>query len=381
MKNFLFQSRTLFFGFSLITLLGGIGLYINFMHLIDKNNEAIRHIEIERAHKVAQTIISKLDENTFYAILLNDKAQAISDVISNLLSYYCNDEFKYVYILYKDDKGDYRYLADGSLAEDRSNVNQKFIPTAPQLLQRALDEKKDVYDLVSHADGLWLTYLSPIIHDGAVESILILDISTQEYEAFSNIIVLLSHSLNLFLVVLFCLFFVIAIQGGLFYKQMKRSMVDSLTKLHNRHYLTYLLSQRNIETMIPLIIDIDHFKKVNDTYGHIAGDIVISYVARQMMFATRIGDHIIRFGGEEFLILLSASKSDTDIIHIAERIRGSIGNEPIRINDTVNLTVTISIGINLSRENIPLMDSIKKADEMLYKAKRNGRNRIEVFKD
>ncbi|MDD2384529.1 MAG: GGDEF domain-containing protein [Sulfurospirillaceae bacterium] len=381
MKNFLFQSRTLFFGISLITLLGGMGLYINFMHLIDKNNEAIRHIEIERAHRVSQTIVSKLHENTFYNLLQSYKTQDISDRISTLLSYYCNHEFKYVYILYKDAKGDYRYLADGSVESDRSNVNQKFIPTAPLLLQKALDEKEDVYDLVSNADGLWLTYLSPIMNKGVVESILVLDISTQEYEAFSNIVIPLSRSLNLFLVVLCGLFLVIIIQGGMFYKQVKRSMVDSLTKLHNRHYLNYLLSQRNIDTMIPLVIDIDHFKNVNDTYGHIAGDKVISYVARQMMFATRIGDHIIRFGGEEFLILLSDSKSDNDIIQIAERIRESIGNKPVRIDDTLNLTVTISIGINLSRKNIPLMESIKKADEMLYEAKENGRNRIEVFKD
>ena len=124
-----------------------------------------------------------------------------------------------------------------------------------------------------------------------------------------------------------------------------------------------------------IIFDIDHFKKVNDTFGHLIGDKVLKCVADRVKKALRPYDIFGRYGGEEFTIFVS-DISSTDIANYAERIRRAICGEPMEFMDT-KLTASASFGIApVTPKKLEAIIHI--ADEALYKAKQEGRNRVEL---
>lgn len=165
----------------------------------------------------------------------------------------------------------------------------------------------------------------------------------------------------------------------------KESKTDFLTGLYNRRYMDEGLKELIEKCKISLsknsilMIDIDHFKKINDTYGHQIGDFVLKQVSEIMKESLRGSDILIRFGGEEFLSLLT----DTDIDSakmIAERLRKKV-EKGIFVADYMEIPVTISIGIaeigDVKVEE-DFMSKVEKADKALYDAKMAGRNRIAV---
>ena len=163
-----------------------------------------------------------------------------------------------------------------------------------------------------------------------------------------------------------------------------KATTDELTHLANRRTLfdrlaiEYERVQRNPGLRCCLLaIDIDHFKRVNDTWGHAAGDVVLAHVAQTMKTQTRRIDIPARVGGEEFVILLP----DTSVEHaraLAERIRASIENTPVSAGD-YQISVTISIGLSaINPDDRDDQQALERADLALYEAKRSGRNRVEI---
>jgi two-component system cell cycle response regulator len=161
------------------------------------------------------------------------------------------------------------------------------------------------------------------------------------------------------------------------------AVIDPLTGLNNRRYftshMTSLLGQVGVRRrdLALLILDIDHFKAINDTYGHDAGDEVLVEFANRLRRWVRGIDLVCRLGGEEFVIVMP----ETDVAlgrRIAERLRESIGGEPFTVaGGRHRLTVTVSIGMTALRESDGSPEALlKRADEALYRAKREGRDRV-----
>jgi len=160
---------------------------------------------------------------------------------------------------------------------------------------------------------------------------------------------------------------------------------DTLTGLANRRFFTEAAAaeikrtQREQHTLAVLGLDLDHFKRVNDQYGHDVGDLVLQSAARVFQSALRTGDFAARMGGEEF----SAFLPNADIAQataVANRVRQAIASTPILLPPGEVLTVTVSIGISLWQEGEEdLQPALKRADQALYQAKQNGRNRVEAF--
>ena len=156
---------------------------------------------------------------------------------------------------------------------------------------------------------------------------------------------------------------------------------DNLTGCYNRFYLNLQLKEFMANVLryhVPLsviLLDIDHFKKINDTYGHLAGDRVLKRLAEILIGNLRKGDTVIRYGGEEFLILLPYTYLE-EACEVAERIRKTVAESDFPINGT-SLKVTISLGVAFLEPGIrSLEDLISIADERLYMAKNRGRNRV-----
>jgi diguanylate cyclase len=127
-----------------------------------------------------------------------------------------------------------------------------------------------------------------------------------------------------------------------------------------------------------LMIDIDHFKKVNDTWGHQTGDIVLRHLAQTLQKAVRGGDHVARYGGEEFAVILPNTDGKAAVT-VAENIRETLAKEPLVIELTPPITpTTVSIGAACYDPGEPLAEWVGRADAALYSAKRDGRDRVEL---
>lgn len=165
---------------------------------------------------------------------------------------------------------------------------------------------------------------------------------------------------------------------------MENIFKDELTKLSNRKYLnvhlnSVMLKYKNLKTPFGLMfLDIDFFKKVNDNYGHNIGDEILKMVGKVFTSACRDNDIIGRWGGEEFIGVFE-NIDEKRIIEIADRIRMLIENSELDI-DNEKIKVTISIGVSLIKNDEIIESLIKRADEGVYLAKKNGRNRVEFKK-
>jgi two-component system, cell cycle response regulator len=150
----------------------------------------------------------------------------------------------------------------------------------------------------------------------------------------------------------------------------RRVILDAIAREHARHL-------RHAESFGVILVDLDQFKHINDTYGHLAGDAVLKEAARRINASTRPYDTVGRYGGEEFLVL--APSCDTaGAMRLAERIRESLGSAPVE-TDHGPVSVTLSCGISVGSAANPLdpRDLIHLADGALYRAKELGRNRSE----
>ncbi|WP_457743691.1 diguanylate cyclase [Sulfurimonas sp.] len=156
---------------------------------------------------------------------------------------------------------------------------------------------------------------------------------------------------------------------------------DYLTGLYNRRYFynhmnEYLENINDTDEKLSIaMIDIDHFKKVNDTYGHDVGDGVIVQLSDILRSLVKASDIVARFGGEEFCVVLKNVKKET-AIEILERIRIEIETVSYRVDNEKTLQFTISIGATMYSKEEDLEENISRADMMLYKAKNSGRNRL-----
>lgn len=161
---------------------------------------------------------------------------------------------------------------------------------------------------------------------------------------------------------------------------------DPLTELPLRYGIEndFALSQkearRNRSLLYVAIIDIDHFKPVNDTYGHLVGDQVLRHLADTLKQTLRSSEPLYRYGGEEFLWLVKC-KFPEEARKSARRVVAAVGTTPVPINDDEILRMTITMGLALVGEQEDLTSAIKRADLALYEGKRNGRNRYVIAEE
>ena len=161
--------------------------------------------------------------------------------------------------------------------------------------------------------------------------------------------------------------------------------VDGLTGLFNRRWMNEFFKRQisralsDNKPMTLLLADLDHFKQINDTYGHIVGDEVLSAVASILSKQVRPSDLLARFGGEEFALIL-ADTSLTEAKQIAERVRAAVDETLFKVQgkSESEIHLTISIGITTLMLGDDINNLLTRSDHALYQAKENGRNRIEV---
>jgi diguanylate cyclase (GGDEF)-like protein/PAS domain S-box-containing protein len=152
------------------------------------------------------------------------------------------------------------------------------------------------------------------------------------------------------------------------------AITDGLTGLYNHRAFQGMLREAQSAGLVSLILlDVDHFKKFNDTHGHPAGDAVLRQVARILESTARQGDYVARYGGEEFVVILPGTNAEMATV-AAERFRRAI-----EVDRETGFSVTASFGVATAEEGTPTVDLVTLADTALYQAKGSGRNRVLHF--
>ena len=235
---------------------------------------------------------------------------------------------------------------------------------------------KDSYDLVI-LKSLNVTLVVPMIYQKHIVGVLVLGqrifgeeenlFTTEEKKQILDIATLAALSINTAMLI-------------------EQSSTDMLTHLKLRHFFLNVVNSRisqATETNTPLAIvmlDIDHFKRFNDIYGHACGDFVLQRIARILQSLIRSDDIAARYGGEEFIIMLH-NVTEFEADKVTERIRNNIENDDIVFSD-IHMQVTISIGYTvfnpeqMQGKKVKLEYLVNLADEALYSSKHNGRNRV-----
>lgn len=166
----------------------------------------------------------------------------------------------------------------------------------------------------------------------------------------------------------------------LFHQALKMAYTDPLTKTNNRTAFNDQVmreikrAERSEQHLSLIFVDIDHFKSINDDYGHACGDMALASTAAWIKDSVRGSDVVFRYGGEEFVILLTDTNLDAAAL-IAERIRADIESHTLAYGMDI-LNITASLGVSSLRGNDSLEGFIKRADEAMYRAKANGRNQV-----
>ncbi len=165
------------------------------------------------------------------------------------------------------------------------------------------------------------------------------------------------------------------------------AIMDSLTGLYNRRYLKQMFpkllaqARRDKHTLSGLMLDLDHFKKINDNYGHLVGDACLTHLGVLLKKSSRASDYIFRVGGEEFLILTLGESSISSEL-LAKKIKQSLSKHPFSSEQTI-ITMTASIGVSHADNKLPpesaLTNLLFQADKALYSAKHKGRNRVVIY--
>ncbi len=167
-----------------------------------------------------------------------------------------------------------------------------------------------------------------------------------------------------------------------FNRSLSMAFTDSLTGIYNRRYLMAHLGtllgqcESDSQTLAVLMIDIDRFKSINDTYGHAVGDGVLRQLANRLSISIRSSDLVARLGGEEFVIVLPSATEETAVV-VAKRILDAVASTPFEKLAVQPLSVTVSLGAAVTDQAGETVDSLlQRADQALYAAKAAGRNRM-----
>ncbi len=373
--------RREFFIFFLLFLLALFFVYT--YNEISKSKESIfERIEQHEISQMAyvlqnmqQRILKQVGEHNIDDLITFFQDKEHTTQYEEMLSMMLTSDVKYSYILHRDETKKFRFLLDASKT-DKASFNQKFDVNAPEY-ELAYSTKKPQLIKQQNVENLYITYLHPITKDGKVVALFNIDFTTD-----IKAIILESIKPLETLFTLLTLFVVIFMAMTLmqifhYFITKKKIFTDPLTKTFNRNYLEEIGSVLNLENYSLAMLDLDKFKIINDTYGHKAGDYVLSHASKIIKNSIRDNDILVRYGGEEFLLLIN--NRDNTKRDICERIRNNVAKEKF-VYDGHEIYVTVSIGLHVNPHlEKNMQEAVKKADKMLYEAKKNGRNRVVVY--
>jgi len=359
-----------------IILLSMFDLYSLIYQTESKLTKNMEDLFVQQAQEITANIAHHLHEHIHKNLYLElKKNPQLRYQIEHSLTTAVTSNYKYVYVLYRDKYGNFRYLLDGS-KQDKGEFDEKFSVISPEW-DVAYNTKQPTIINQKKVDILSLTFLRPFVLNGKTEAIIAIDFSVNFPKKIKKATEPMREVLIYIFIAIGLLLSLLIYQIIVNYMTKKDSFIDPLTQVYNRHFLRDFLNRMHTDRYQLVMLDIDYFKKINDHYGHDAGDYILKNVAKLIKSLIRNDDILVRFGGEEFLLFVKKdTKNSKHVVDVAQRICSTLEATEFRFNETV-IKVTISAGITLHIQHYKtLNDAIKHADNMLYIAKREGRNKV-----
>lgn len=376
------RSFLIFFSISLSLTLIILLIIVNRLEeKFEKNMIYISTKDIIEITKNTALSIEDILNQHYNCIKAVKNSVSIQQQIDTKLSILVTKNIKYAYLLYRDNKGVFRFLADGAKGDGKAMVDQKFDIQNPQWLE-IYKTKKPIMIKQPLLHQLSITYLIPLIHNNQVQMILAIDFSIVKTEDINKIISFVKNIIISIIIIIFIFASMLLVQMFKYFTVKKKAYIDKLTGVYNRNYLQEIEESVDLQEYILAAIDIDFFKLINDRYGHDIGDLILHGIAKNMLQSIRSHDDIvIRYGGEEFVILVKKQKTNEDhSLDIIKRIFQNIREKQFKLPNGELLNITVSIGVNLHPEkSLNFKEAFKLADIALYKAKNSGRNKIEIY--
>ncbi|HEX5329901.1 EAL domain-containing protein [Sulfuricurvum sp.] len=371
------------------TLLLFLGSVIYFQFHMVSQTEKISHQLIETSLSepsiMAENIAHSLEvigakEGNLSEKLLNDSV--LRDAVESSMRVLKTPAIGYIYLLYPDGET-LRYLADASSGDERARPGQRFEAFDEEWMESI--RRGEVHNIYSSQfASIGVTHIRPIKVDGKVQAVLVFDLMMQRVEAIDDMSAELQQMMKITIIVLTLIGVIVILSAIRFYFINSKLHTDPLTQVHNRNFLEDLRASYNLLDFHIISVDIDHFKKINDTFGHDAGDVILHNVAQIILSHLRKRrDFVIRMGGEEFLLLIRPDTSAPfDTLSVAKRIHNAIYNSDMLLPNGEEIHVSVSMGVNVKTKNAASFDdALKQSDIALYHAKHNGRNRIEQYEE
>jgi len=372
------------FLFLMLFVLGVFFIYI-YLYIKDTQKEIFAKMQKNKIENVSY-ILKNIEETLVTKNSITSKEELISHLSNKknrvhyeeMIALFITPSIKYIYLLYKDPDERFRFLLDAS-KEDKANFYQKF------------DVFNEEYELVYQSlkpqiiqqqkmQNLYLTYLFPIKSSNEVIGILSVDITDTIQSEILELLSPLETFFVILIVFIFLLMLMTIMQVFHYFITRKKIFTDPLTQIYNRNYLQEISPRLNLNHYSLAMLDLDHFKVINDVYGHKAGDEILAKSSLIIKSSIRDNDIFLRYGGEEFMLLLYNRDSKDDLSEIYERIRKNISSH-IFTYEKNKIEMQVSIGVHecpATEKN--LNEAIKVADKMLYIAKKEGRNRVVYHK-
>ncbi len=332
MKNKLFLKRPLYLILSTSIISIILLILLNYtIKLEDKFEDKMLNISTNDIFSISNNVVSSIAdqlEKTQSPIQTILSDTLIQKNLENKLKTLLTNNIKYTYLLYKDKNDVFRFLVDASPEPEKARLNQKFDIDTPLWLD-VYKKKEPILIKQNLLKQLSITYIIPVIINNDVEIILVVDFAIEKIEDINNIIYFIKYSI-IGVVGIIILFMIILIAQTIKYSMIKKSVyIDKLTEVYNRNYLQETETLINFSNYIMAALDIDHFKKINDSYGHVVGDKILKQLAQTINETIRKNDDIvIRYGGEEFLILIRTKRENhAKALNSLDRIFQNIQNK------------------------------------------------------
>ena len=339
-----------------------------------------RELILQQANEFIKILIFHIKDSDQELPLLLRKDSNLEQILNENLEVMRNSNIPYVYLLFLDKNGKFRYLADGS--KEKSDFYQKFDPD--DLIRWQKIYKGDKVTLLdqSYYHGLWKSMLIPIKQKRKSIAMLVIDYSVTLPHSVNAILAPLKNFLMLIFAAIVLLVLFVTFELLQIYLIKKKSYKDSLTKTYNRGFYNTISKKLSLERYHILMIDLDYFKKINDLYGHLIGDMALKHTTQIIKKILHKKDYLIRFGGEEFVVLLDTKVRKTTSVKIAEKIRKTLEKTLLKTEEFGDINICASIGLNQEpHKDKSFQSAIKNADIALYEAKKSGRNCVKTVND
>jgi len=363
------------FIYFLMVLLIIFGLFLQFATV--KSTDKLKTEEIEQAEHYASKIAKFIQVRTENNIdkILKDNPQ-LREHLNEVLQAFLTKQYQYIFVLQKDEKGNYRFVLDGS-EKDPEEYKALFFPKSKLFDTVYMTQKMQIIEQNEGVEQIWLSLVYPIVNENKTEALLVLDLSESYGEHLSNFnspLITVVWMMQAFLVLSLFLLVFLAYK---YYKIHKDLIIDKLTSVYKKQYLEEFFNDKRVDNYHVMLIDIDEFKEINTKFGYEEGDIVLIQFTEILVATLPSEAIVVRIGGTEFLVISPKEAGSIDeqaqkVFEVLREKKYLIGNE------VQHLTVSMS-AMSVPEETMFIQHIERLLDEKLLEVKSRGKNGLGIL--